>query len=385
MRCVNCHVRLRMLRPREVGVTTEHEIKGIHHITLVASRAEQTARFYVRTLGLGFVKKTVNFDAPTTYHLYFGDKTGTPGTLVTFFEWPDAPRGRIGVGTTHHFAMTVDTHEGLLKWKRRLTNLGVQVSGPYDRKFFTSIYFQDPDGVILEIATRGPGWSAMQNDHDVWVPPSDVQAPFRDEKAIAAMTWPEPVTTITQDMQLHGLHHVSAMSADIHRTDDFYGDILNMVLIRKSINYDEPEMPHWYWGVGEGLPGTIMTYFGMNYLKNGTRATHGHIGQGLTHHVAFEVSSEQGLEYWQERFRERGVQVTEILDRKYFKSIYFNDPDGHILEIATSGPGFLVDGREESLGKDLALPDWLEHERTTIEAGLSPINLTESSPSTVGG
>src|SRR5579864_2812455 len=115
----------------------EYAIKGIHHITLVAGNAERTARFYVNTLGLGFVKKTVNFDSPGTYHLYFGDRAGTPGTLVTFFEWPDAARGRIGIGSTHHFAMTVESPEAQLKWKRRLNDLGVHVNGLYDRRAFT--------------------------------------------------------------------------------------------------------------------------------------------------------------------------------------------------------------------------------------------------------
>jgi glyoxalase family protein len=361
---------------------TEHAIKGIHHITLVAGNAERTARFYVNTLGLDFVKKTVNFDRPTTYHLYFGDRTGTPGTLVTFFEWPDAPRGRIGVGATHHFAMTVDSSESQLKWKRRLTDSGVGVSGPYDRKAFSSIYFTDPDGVILEIATRGPGWQATLNGEDVFVPPGDLQAPFRDEAAIAARTWNEPVPSISSDMELHGLHHISAMASDVERTDAFYQETLGMPLLRKSVNYDDPEMPHWYWGAGEGLPGTIITYFGMDYLKNGRRPIRGEIGRGLTHHIAFEVPGDEAQLYWQERLREHGLEVTPVLDRKYFRSIYFADPDGHILEIATTPPGFLVDQRVDRLGKDLALPAWLEPRRAEIERGLSPIRLDE--PATVG-
>jgi glyoxalase family protein len=355
----------------------DYGIRGIHHITLVAGNAERTARFYVNTLGLGFVKKTVNFDRPDTYHLYFGDQTGTPGTLVTFFEWPDVPPGRIGVGTTHHFAMTVETAEAQLKWKRRLTDAGIGISGPYDRRAFRSIYFQDPDGVILEIATRGPGWEVTQNGEDVYIPPREVQRPYRDEAAIAAETWPEPVPAITPDMQLHGLHHISAMAADIHRTDAFYQEVLGVPLIRKSVNYDDPSMPHWYWGPEGGRPGAIITYFGMNGLAPGMRPVRGQIGRGLTHHFAFEVSDEDAQRYWRERLRGHGVQVTPILDRKYFRSIYFQDPDGHILEIATAGPGFLVDQPVERLGKDLALPAWLERERREIASVLAPIDLGE--------
>jgi glyoxalase family protein len=358
----------------------EYVIKGIHHITLVGGNAERTARFYVNTLGLGFVKKTVNFDRPTTYHLYFGDEIGSPGTLVTFFEWPDAAPGRIGVGSTHHFAMTVESPEAQLKWKRRLNVARVRVNGPYDRRAFTSIYFTDPDGVILEIATRGPGWQATDNGEDVYVPPKNVQAPNRDEPAIASLTWPEPVPDVRPDMRLHGLHHISAMASDVERTDAFYQDALGLALIRKSVNYDDPQMPHWYWGVGDGLPGTIVTYFGMDYLKDGRRPIYGQIGRGLTHHFAFEVPTDEAQLYWQERLRERGLQVTPVLDRKYFRSIYFSDPDGHILEIATTQPGFLVDQTHDRLGKDLALPDWLEAERPAIEAGLAPIRLEQPAP-----
>lgn len=363
----------------------DYAIKGIHHITLVSGDAERTARFYLNTLGLGFVKKTVNFDAPDTYHLYFGDDIGTPGTLVTFFEWPRAPRGRVGVGATHHFAMTVQTEEAQLKWKRRLQEGGIRVSGPYSRGAFTSIYFTDPDGVILEIATRGPGWDVIRNEDEVYIPARELQRPYRDEAAIAARTWAERVPTITPDMAIHGLHHISAMALDIEATDDFYANVLGVPLVRKSVNYDDPSMPHWYWGVDGGRPGTIITYFGMGNLPAGHHPVHGQIGRGLTHHFALEVENDEAQQYWRERLQDAGLQVTPVQDRKYFKSIYFNDPDGHILEIATAGPGFLVDGPRERLGRDLALPAWLEGSREMIERDLSPIDIQpERSPLGVG-
>jgi glyoxalase family protein len=354
----------------------DYALKGIHHITLIARSAQRTARFYVETLGLGFVKKTVNFDRPETYHLYFGDRTGTPGTLVTFFEWPDASRGRLGVGTTHHFALAVDSEEAQLKWKRRLVDAGVNVSGPYDRAAFESIYFTDPDGVILEIATRGPGWSATRNGEDTCVPPPALQRENWNEFASAATTYGEPVPEITADMQLHGLHHISAMALDIEQTDQFYQEALGLQLLRKSVNFDEPSMPHWYWGVGDGAPGTIITYFGMGNLGANQRPVHGRIGSGMTHHFAFEVESDEGQQYWRDRLQGLGLQVTPILDRQYFRSIYFQDPDGHILEIATTQPGFLVDQPADRLGKDLMLPPWLESRRDEIEPALSPINLS---------
>ena len=139
-------------------------ITGLHHITLVASNAQQTVDFYTRVLGLRLVKKTVNFDDPTSYHLYFGNQTGAPGTAITFFEWPRAPKGLPGIGGTHHVALRVADDAGLRKWKRRLTDLGIAVTGPLDRHYFTSIYFHDPDGVILEIATDGPGFATDEDE-----------------------------------------------------------------------------------------------------------------------------------------------------------------------------------------------------------------------------
>lgn len=134
-------------------------ILGIHHITLVCAEAQRAVDFYTGVLGLRLVKRTVNFDDPSSYHLYFGDQQGSPGSAVTFFEWPRAPRGRPGVGGTHHFALRVADYDALLKWKRRLVDLGLRVDGPLDRHYFTSIYFHDPDGTIIEIATDGPGWT----------------------------------------------------------------------------------------------------------------------------------------------------------------------------------------------------------------------------------
>lgn len=140
--------------------------QGFHHITMVSANAARTLSFYRDTLGLGLVKKTVNFDDPGAYHLYFGDETGRSGTILTFFEWPGARRGHWGVGGVHHLALGVATEAGLLRWKRWLTDRGVAVSGPFDRGWFQSIYFADPDGQILEIATDGPGFTVDEDPRE---------------------------------------------------------------------------------------------------------------------------------------------------------------------------------------------------------------------------
>ena len=134
-------------------------IRGIHHLTAIATDAQQTVDFYAGVLGLRLVKQTVNFDAPETYHLYFGNEEARPATLVTFFEWGRVRSGRYGIGGTHHVAFQTRDVESQLRWKRFLTDQGYKVTGPFDRVNFTSIYFEDPDGLILEIATRGPGWT----------------------------------------------------------------------------------------------------------------------------------------------------------------------------------------------------------------------------------
>jgi glyoxalase family protein len=348
----------------------------LHHITLVCSDAQQTTDFYTGILGLRLVKKTVNFDDPGAYHLYFGDAVGTPGSAITFFEWPDAPRGKPGMGGTHHLALTVSGYDQLLQWKRRLNDLGVRVDGPYDRHYFTSIYFRDPDGTILEIATRGPGWTVDETAEELGEayrePPAEMVARNRDETRIAAESWSEPVETITPEMALHhGMHHITAIGSDIQRTDAFYRDLLGMRLLKRTSNFDDPDSAHWYWGVGDGEPGTIVTYF----ERDPQRTRRVVMGAGQTHHFALAVPDEETQLGFQQRLRRAGVPVSEVKDRVYFKSIYTRDPDGHIVELATAGPGFLVDEREDELGEALQLPPWLESRRDVINATLKPISV----------
>lgn len=348
-------------------------ILGLHHITLGCLDARRTVDFYTQVLGLRFVKKTVNFDDPGSYHLYFGDEKGRPGTAITFFEWPDAPRGYPGIGGTHHFALRVSDYAGLLQWKRRLTDLGLAVDGPLNRHYFTSIYFNDPDGAIIEIATDGPGWTideaADQLGMALREPPPEMVVNNRDRARIQATTWPEPVPTITPAMALrHGMHHITAIGTDIHRTHAFFGELLGMRRVKMTSNFDDPGSAHWYWGVGEGQPGTLITYFERDPSRR-----HARHGVGQTHHFALAVPDEETQLAWRERIVRAGIPVSPVMDRIYFKSIYTRDPDGHIVELATLGPGFTVDEDVSQLGRNLKLPPWLEPRRRQIEATLRPI------------
>lgn len=353
-------------------------ITGLHHITLVSRDAQRTLDFYTSVLGLRLVKQTVNFDDPGAYHLYFGDQTGKPGTAVTFFEWKHAARGAPGIGGTHHFALQVADYDGLLRWKRRLLDLGLKVSGPYDRHYFTSIYFNDPDGTNLEIATLGPGWTVDESPAELGThflpPPAEMMLRNRDEDRIAALTWPEPVPAILPAMSLSGgMHHITAIGSDIQRTHAFFGDLLGLRRVKMTSNFDDPNSAHWYWGVGEGRPGTLITYF----ERDPRTQPRARMGAGQTHHFALAVPDAETQLAWREKLLAAGVQVTEVRDRIYFKSIYVHDPDGHIVELATAGPGFTVDEPEEALGSALQLPPWLGHQRAEILSGLTPLRLPD--------
>ena len=348
---------------------------GFHHITMVSADARRTLAFYGDLLGLGLVKKTVNFDDPGAYHLYFGDDEGRPGTLLTFFEWPHAHRGGWGVGGIHHLALGVATPEAQLKWKRRLTDAGVAVNGPLDRGYFRSLYFSDPDGQILEIATAGPGYAidepADALGRELLIPPKERLPGGRDEQAIARATHPQPVPEIGADMALQGIHHITGLTDDLERADAFYREALGLALVKKTYNQDDARTRHYFWARYDGetvAPHSALTLF--DWKGSTLRARP---GAGQTHHIAFRAKDAEDQAAWREHLLSLGVGVTEVKDRTYFESIYFQAPDGLLLEIATDGPGFAIDEDPAALGRALKLPDWLDPRRDQIEAVLSPL------------
>lgn len=351
---------------------------GFHHITMVSSDASRTLAFYGGLLGLDLVKKTVNFDDPGAYHLYFANEGGAPGTILTFFEWPEARRGHWGVGGIHHLALGVATSEAQLKWKRRLEDAGVRVSGPLDRGYFKSIYFADPDGQVLEIATKGPGYDIDEPiealGRELLVPPVERLPEGRDAQSIAVMNHPEPVPHVTDDMRLQGIHHITGITDDLERAHDFYAGALGLPLIKKTLNQDDATSQHWFWArydgtaVGEHSAMTLFGWPGSDYAARP--------GAGQTHHIAFRATSSEHQLAFREKLRGMGIETTEVLDRSYFRSIYFRAPDGLLCEIATDEPGFEVDEDRSSLGTALKLPGWLEERREQIEAALRPLAVT---------
>jgi len=342
---------------------------------MVSTDAPRTLAFYGDLLGLSMVKKTVNFDDPEAYHLYFGDDGGRPGTILTFFEWQNAQRGRWGVGGVHHLALGVVTPEAQLKWKRRLTDRNVSVSGPIDRGYFTSLYFADPDGQILEIATAGPGYSIDEDANalgrELLVPPRERLREGRDEAAIAAATHPEPVPQVTPDMRLQGIHHVSAITDDLGRAGEFYESALGLSLVKKTCNQDDGKTKHYFWASYDGLEvaaHSSLTLFGWSATQNNASP-----GAGQTHHVAFRAEGREQQDEWRDHLLSLGIAVSPVKDRTYFESIYFRAPDGLLVEIATDGPGFAVDEPLDDLGAGLKLPSWLESRRSRIEHALVPL------------
>ena len=349
--------------------------RGFHHITMVSTDAPRTLAFYRELLGIDLVKKTVNFDDPGAYHLYFGNEGGRPGTILTFFEWSHARRGHWGVGGIHHLALGVATPEAQLKWKRRLTDAGVQVSGPLDRGYFKSIYFADPDGQVLEIATRGPGYAidepADALGRELVTPPRERLPGGRDEAAIAVATHPEPVPHVTPDMRLEGIHHITGITRDIDEADAFYQEALGLKLVKKTFNQDDAKTLHYFWADYDGHEvgaHSALTLFGWPGSSYAARP-----GAGQTHHIAFRAADDEEQGAWREHLLDMGVDVSPVMERNYFRSIYFRAPDGLLLEIATDGPGFAVDEPAHSLGAELKLPEWLEAKRPDIERALVPL------------
>ena len=339
------------------------QLKGLHHITAITSDAGKAVSFYTRIIGLRLVKKTVNFDDPTAYHLYFGDEEGRPGTILTFFDWGTSINtGRLGTAVTQHLAFTTKDEHSLRKWKKWLEQNGVPVLGPFDRGSFLSLYLRDPDGLIIEIATLGSGkgyddsaYPESSLSHWNKSPRSDVSKPR------------EP--GISSGMPLQGLHHVTALSRESTRSREFYTELLNLDAVERARPEKPGEAGHIY-GLEKGAPGTMIGFIDRPEEDRGS------VGIGTVHHIAFAVEDQDEQLKWRKKLQAHNVNVTQVLDRKYFKSIYFREPNGLLLEIATIPPGFTVDEAKGRLGTSLALPDWLESQRPVIEANLKPINTT---------
>ncbi len=312
-------------------------VLGIHHVTAIAGDPQANLEFYTGVLGLRLVKLTVNFDDPSTYHLYYGDRSARPGTLLTFFPWPNARRGDPGLGEVASICLSVP--EGTLGlWAERLGQLRIPFQGPdlrYGHERYLS--FQDPDGLTLELtahraAASDGGW------HRGPVPPS---------------------------MSISGIHSVTLWHGGHEPTASFLMEALGFRLLATDGARVRLE-------ADRGGPGT---YVDLEALPNGPA---GSVGRGSVHHVAFTAADDAHQGSLRAQVLARGLGPTPPVDRLYFRSVYFREPGGVLLEIATAGPGFAVDEPEDRLGTSLKLPPWLEPQRRRLEAALPKLKLPPS-------
>jgi glyoxalase family protein len=302
---------------------------GIHHITAISGDAARNARFYRDVLGLRLVKKTVNFDDPGTYHLYYGDEAGSPGAILTFFPWAHAAKGRAGVGSAVETAFAVPA-ASIGYWAERLITQAVDHDPPAKKFGETVLSLRDPDGMHLEIVGMAgldgvPGWAG---------------GPVPAEHAIRGFAG--------QTMWVAGGNDTSRV-------------------LTEAFGYTEAGREGAYTrylAPGEARLGRRID------LRDASGFMHGAMGVGTIHHIAFRAADDAAQAAMAAKLARLGLQVTEQMDRNYFRSVYFREPGGVIFEIATDAPGFGVDEPADRLGEKLMLPSWLEPQRATIERAL---------------
>ena len=308
-------------------------VLGLHHITSISSDPQKTLDFYTKILGLRLIKLTVNYDDPSAYHIYFGDDIGHPGTVLTFFPWPGQPRGRKGAGQATNTSFSIP-RESILYWQDRLKSQGVSVEAP--RKSFgdTVLSFEDQDGQGLELVG-----STEVEGRTGWT-----QGPVPREHAIK------------------GFRSVTLSEEILERTESVLVDTLGFRLLGEEEN-------RFRYEAGKGAAGTIVD------VVSRPKAQRGFVSVGTVHHVAFRASDDEHQKDLRQEILKADLNVTPVINRNYFHSIYFREPGGVLFEVATDQPGFAIDESPEQLGTRLALPPWLENSRTKIEKNLPPVNL----------
>jgi glyoxalase family protein len=306
-------------------------LTGIHHVTAIASDPAANAAFYTEVLGLRLVKKTVNFDDPGTYHLYYGDDAGTPGTILTFFPWPNARRGRAGVGQVTAFAFQAPLGS-LGFWQKHLASGGLVITDEGSRFGENFIAIQDPDGFLLE---------------------------FIETAEVASIT-PARAATIPAEYALRGFHGTTLSLEAQEQT----GAVLTKLM---GASLEGSEGNRFRYRLGEGLGRARIDLLCLPAGAWGTGGT------GIVHHIAWRTPDDASQLIARKELVSAGLNVSPVMDRNYFHSIYYREPGGVLFEIATDPPGFAIDESAETLGSKLTLPDWLEGHRAVLEATLPPL------------
>jgi glyoxalase family protein len=307
---------------------------GLHHVTAIASDPQRNVDFYTQVLGLRLVKQTVNFDAPHVYHLYYGDQAGRPSTLLTFFPWPGVPRGRQGSGLTTATAFSVPP-ASLGWWQRRLAELDVDADRPFARDGEEVLRLRDPDGLVVALV------ASAEDARSGW----------------------DGVASVPAEHAVRGLHSVTMSERLLDPTAQMLAGMLGMRL-------GEEAGGRARFTMARGGAGAVVDV-AADDRPRGLQAG------GTVHHIAFRAPDRATQARWRQELVEAGVHVTEIIDRQYFTSIYFREPGGVLLEIATDQPGFTVDEPLLELGRALKLPPWLEPSREQIEGALPPLRVPD--------
>lgn len=318
-------------------MSAERTLPGIHHITAIAGDPQENVDFYMGLLGLRLIKRTVNFDDPGSYHLYYGDGLGRPGTIMTFFAWPGAPQGRVGTGQVGMTAFSIPA-QSLDFWRERLTEQGVAVDGPVDRWGDRVLSFSDGDQMPLELIA-----SSHPDDRPGWQ-----DGPVPEEHAI------------------RGFHAPTLYVGRLEPSEVLLTEVMGFRRIGE-------EGGRVRFAAGGGQPGSLVDIVVRPNLQGWQAA-------GTVHHIAWRTPTDQQEIAWQSALSAHGVSVTEVRDRQYFHSIYYREPGGILYEIATDEPGFTMDEAPETLGTTLKLPPWLESRRPAIERALPPIQLPSLGP-----
>jgi glyoxalase family protein len=316
------------------------ELTGLHHLTAVTGNASANLTFYTQLLGLRLVKKTVNQDDVSAYHLFYGDAQGSPGTEVTFFDWSRIAKHQPGVGDIARTGLRVSGPQALAWWAERLDEHGVAHGEIEARNGRLAIDFTDPEGQRLQLI---------------------------DERDAASDSTPWAQSPVPTEFALRGLDHVLLTVRKLAPSAMVLTEVLGM---RQADSYLHNDRHVTVFAMGQGGAGKEI------HIEERPDLPRAGVGIGGVHHVAFRTPNLGEQTAWMERIRNFGLGTSDLIDRYYFRSLYFREPNGILYEIATDGPGFATDEDAAHLGERLALPPFLEPRRTQIEAGLKPLPTT---------
>lgn len=317
------------------------QLGGLHHVTAVTANAAENVTFYTQVLGMRLVKKTVNQDDVSAYHLFYADGEGNAGTEVTFFDWPNTPPNRPGPGNIAAIGLRVADRAALDWWQAHFDEQGVSHDGIAEYGGQEMLHFKDPEGQQLAlVADNGQG--------------SQPGVPWEN-------------SPVPADMQIRGLHHIRITVFQLDPTAAVLTAVLGFSKAREFPSVDSPDHQTVVFETGPGGPGTEV------HVDTRPDLPPGRLGFGGVHHLAFRTPNDEEHQEWQQHITAARIGVTPVIDRYYFRSIYFREPNHILYEIATDGPGFAVDEDAEHLGENLVLPPFLESQRIQIEAGLKPL------------